>query len=339
MSVTRTIIAVLLFFICAPVAIADDIIINAVGDIMLAGPWTPQLKKKGYDFPFKEVAAELAFGDITLGNLETPIAETGDEFTGKKFRFRAEPSVAGALKNARINVVTLANNHTMDFGAPALLETIRHLDREGIAHCGAGENSAAARAMALMTAQGKKLAFLGYSLTQPEEFFAGAARPGTAPGLENLFRSDIKKARTEADYVIVSFHWGTEGKSDVQAYQQKAAHAAIDAGANVIIGHHPHVLRGIERYQNGIIFYSLGNFTFASKSKTADTSAIVRLRFSGERREAEIIPLDVQNYRVGFQPRRLSGKRAEAVVRQLNGLSRPFRTQIEQQGERYVVAF
>jgi len=104
---------------------AEEIIINAVGDVMLAGRWAATIRKNGYDSPFQKVAAELKTGDITIANLESPIARDGSEFTEKKFRFRAEPAVAGALKRSGINLVTLANNHTMDFGEQALVETMK----------------------------------------------------------------------------------------------------------------------------------------------------------------------------------------------------------------------
>jgi poly-gamma-glutamate synthesis protein (capsule biosynthesis protein) len=318
---------------------AEEILINAVGDVMLAGRWAASIKKKGYDSPFSAVAEELSKADITIANLESPIAHTGSEFTGKKFRFLAEPEIAVALRKSGINLVTLANNHSMDFGAVALAETRQHLDQAGIASIGAGENLAEARKMALYTVKGKKIAFLGYSLTQPTEFFAGSNRSGTAPGFEKIFVKDITSARQQADYVIVNFHWGTEGKSDVQAYQRVVAHKAIDSGANVIIGHHPHVLRGIERYKKGLIFYSLGNFVFASKGKSADAGAIVRLRFSEEKQVAELFPLDILHRRVGFQPQLLSSDRACSVIERLNQLSKPFKTEIKNQGGRYVLSF
>jgi poly-gamma-glutamate synthesis protein (capsule biosynthesis protein) len=318
---------------------AGEIIINAVGDLMLAGTWAPGIRKSGYDTPFQGVAEELAKGNITIANLESPISKTGNEFTSKKFRFRAEPAVATAIKKSGINLVTLANNHSMDYGASALAETFLHLNRAGIAWIGAGENLDEARKMALYTIQDRKIAFLGYSLTQPSEFFAGNNRPGTTPGLETIFVEDIRRARQQADTVIVSFHWGTEGKNTVQPYQRIAARKAIDAGADVIIGHHPHVLRGVERYKKSLIFYSLGNFVFASKSKTADTSMIVRLRLGDTHREAELLPLDILHKRVGFQPHLLSGAKAQDVINYLNRLSKPFNTEIENHDNRYVLAF
>jgi poly-gamma-glutamate capsule biosynthesis protein CapA/YwtB (metallophosphatase superfamily) len=107
----------------------------------------------------------------------------------------------------------------------------------------------------------------------------------------------------------------------------------------VIIGHHPHVLRGIERYKTGIVFYSLGNFTFASKSGSADASVIVRLRMSDAKREAELLPLDILHHRVGFQPQRVSGKQAAQIIERLNNLSAPLKTNIENRDGRYLVTF
>lgn len=329
-----------LTLLCIPISLrAEEIVINAVGDIMLAGRWIPALKSKGYDYPFGGVKGELAGGDINLANLESPIATCGSECTTKQFRFRAEPAVAKAIRAAGFNLVTLANNHSMDFGGEALAETLRHLDTAGIAWIGAGPNLDEARKMALYSIKGKKVAFLGYSLTQPIEFFAGKTRPGTAPGYEKLVTADVASARRQADYVVVSFHWGKEASGAVQDYQRKAAHNAIDAGADVIIGHHPHVLQGIELYKRGIIFYSLGNFTFASKSSTADVSALVRLRLDENLRTAEILPLDVLHRRVGFQPRFLSGDSAKSVIEKLRVLSRPYKTEIQNKDGKYSVTF
>lgn len=327
-----------LTLLCAPVSLqAKEITINAVGDIMLAGKWAPLLKAKGYDYPFGGVKAELAGADINLANLESPLATRGNEYIGKQFRFRADPAVAKAVRKAGFNLVTLANNHSMDFGGEALAETMQHLDSAGITWIGAGANLDEARKMALYTIKGKKVAFLGYSLTQPIEFFAGQNRPGTAPGYEKLVTADVASARRQADYVIVSFHWGKEASGIVQDYQRKAAHNAIDAGADVIIGHHPHVLQGIELYKNGVIFYSLGNFTFASKSTTADVSALIRLRFEEKQLSAEILPLDVLHRRIGFQPQVLSGNRAGAVIEKLLELSRPYKTKIQNRNGKFFV--
>jgi poly-gamma-glutamate synthesis protein (capsule biosynthesis protein) len=219
------------------------------------------------------------------------------------------------------------------------METIQNLENAGIARVGAGKNLAEARKMALYTIKGKRIVFLGYSLTQPVEFFAGRNRPGTAPGFDKFFAEDIRQARQQADYVIVSFHWGTEGRSEIHPYQRTVAHKAIDAGADVIIGHHPHVLRGIERYKTGIVFYSLGNFAFASKGRSAEAGVMVRLRFGEGKREAELLPLDILHRRVGFQPQPVSGKQAAVIIERLNMLSHPLKTRIENRDGRYMVTF
>lgn len=338
---SRYIIIITLFFsvLETPYAVAEELVINAVGDVMLAGRWGSELKKRGFKTPFAHVADALKQGDVTIANLEMPLAGGGVEFTEKKFRFRGDPAIASALKSSGINLVTLANNHIMDFGADALTETVQHLEKSKIAWIGAGKNLSEARTMALYSIKGKKIAFLGYSLTQPTEFFAGKNRPGTAPGFEKVFVEDIKSARNQADYVVVSVHWGTEGKEDTQGYQRDIAHKVIDAGADVIIGHHPHVLRGVERYRNGIIFYSLGNFAFASKSKIADVTVIVRLHLDDRKREAELLPVDILYRRVGFQPQLLSDGKGAYVIERLNKLSKPFNTTIESREGSYRIPF
>jgi poly-gamma-glutamate capsule biosynthesis protein CapA/YwtB (metallophosphatase superfamily) len=340
MKPAAALIAALALLLCAPgPAAAEELVITAVGDIMLAGRWTPVLKRKGFDYPFGGTLAELATGDINLANMESPIARGGREFTSKRYRFRAGPELAPALRRAGFHLVSLANNHSMDFGETALRETMQHLERAGIGWIGAGANLTEARTAAMYAVKGKRVAFLAYSLTRPTEFFAGAQRPGTAPGLERIYTEDIAVARSQADYVIVAFHWGAEGSSRIRPYQRATAHRAIDAGADAVIGHHPHVLQGVERYKTGIIFYSLGNFAFASTSSTARFGALVRLRLDDGTRRAEIVPLDVLFSRVQFRPRILAGAQADTVVKNLNELSKPFGTVIRKEGNRYVVDF
>jgi poly-gamma-glutamate synthesis protein (capsule biosynthesis protein) len=316
---------------------AQEIVINAVGDIMLAGSGTQTFKRVGYDYPFAATTAELRTGDITIGNLESPIASRGKEFVNKKYRFRSAPQAAAALKNAGFSIVTLANNHMMDFGRTALVETRQHLDRAGISYAGAGESLYEARKSAIITVKGIKVAFLAYSLTLPEEFYATAGQPGTAPGYFRFYREDIAEARTVADYVVVSFHWGAESREIPNPYQVTAAHRAIDAGADVVIGHHPHVLQGLERYKNGIIFYSLGNFAFGSASISSDRSVIARIYLENGVKGVELIPLNVLNREVHFQPRVLSGKRGQRVIDHLNKISRRWNTEIAADHGRFLV--
>ncbi len=186
------------------------------------------------------------------------------------------------MKRAGFNVLSMANNHMLDYGADGLLETIHHLDSLGINHSGAGDSLSSARREAIVTCNGSKIAFLSYSLTFPKEFYADKDRAGTAPGFRPTLEEDISRARASADYVVVSFHWGQELAVMPKKYQVTAARLAVDAGADIVIGHHPHVLQGIEHYKNALIFYSLGNFAFGSLSKSCDRSIIVRITLTKE---------------------------------------------------------
>jgi poly-gamma-glutamate synthesis protein (capsule biosynthesis protein) len=316
---------------------AAAVTVNAVGDIMLAGSSVRTMHKLGYDYPFAATAKTLRQGDIVIGNLEAPVAAAGDEFTAKKFRFKLDPKAAPALKNAGFTHLSLANNHILDFGEEGLRQTVRILGMQGLDFSGAGADLAAARKAIITEVKGVKIAILSYSLVYPEEFFAGTDRAGTAPGYAPLFTADITAAKKAADYVIVSFHWGGEGLDKPKPYQKSAGHRAIDAGADIVIGHHPHVLQGIEYYRSGVIFYSLGNFAFGSMSRSADRSIIARITLEDGIKEVEIIPLNVLNSDVRFQPRILTGPRSAAVASNLNRLSKEMGSVISATDGRYLV--
>jgi poly-gamma-glutamate capsule biosynthesis protein CapA/YwtB (metallophosphatase superfamily) len=317
---------------------AEELVITAVGDVMLAGSGTPTYNREGYDYPFVKLAPELAKGDLLVGNLEAPIARCGAEFTTKQFRFKTDPRAAAAFKRVGFKVMTLANNHMLDYGAEGLRETLGYLDQQRIGHSGAGENLAAARKEAVVTVKGKTVAVLAYSFTFPEEFYAGSERPGTAPGQPGYYREDIVRAKANYDFVVVSFHWGAEKATEPKPYQLAAAHLAIDAGADLVIGHHPHVLQGIELYKGRAIFYSLGNFVFGSISPTSDRSVIARVTLVGDQQQIELVPLNILNSEIRYQPVVLAGASGEAVIDSLNELCRPLGTSIVWEGGSYWVA-
>lgn len=328
-------VSLLLFCVSPSSAEAGKVVLAAVGDIMLAGSASSTLSQQGYDYPFAATRHLLRDADIAVGNLEAPLARNGEEFTGKKFRFKASPRAASALRRAGFSVVTLANNHIMDYGASGLRETMASLRRENILFAGAGGNLAEARKPALVRKNGVNVAFLAYSLTFPVEFYAGPVRPGAAPGYSSLFRKDIKKAKSSADYVVVSFHWGAEGAAVPKSYQVRVAREAVDAGADVVIGHHPHVLQGVERYRERLILYSLGNFAFGSTSRNAKTSMMARIVLDHGVREVELYPLNVLNAEVRFQPTVLEGARGLGVISHVRALSRQWGTEIVADGMRY----
>ncbi len=295
---------------------------------MLGARAAPILAAHGYDYPFVHVRRFLLEAHLAIGNLEGPLTEAGDPYPDKRYVFRSPPArVAPALAAAGFDVLTLANNHTMDYGVEGLEQTRAALDAVGIRHAGAGHDLLQARAPAILDAGGHRVAVLAYSLTFPEEFWARADRPGTAFGHEQHVRADVSAARARADVVVVSFHWGGEASTELRDYQPRLARAAIDAGALIVLGHHPHVLQGIERYGDGVIFYSLGNFVFGSYGREARASVIVQLDVEDAKLVgARLIPIDVNNFAVRFQPQPLSGERAEAVVTELARLSETLHT-------------
>ncbi len=316
-------------------ALADDppqeeITIAAVGDLMLGGRTEPFLKEFGPEYPFTGVMPFLGKADVAVGNLESPISTRGTAVENKKFTLRAGPLAARALKCAGLRVVSLANNHAMDFGPLALQDTLAALDDNGILYSGAGMDLDDARTPALVRIKGKTLAFLSYSLTFPLEFFASAGRPGTAPGYAEFIKADIEKIRPAADLVIVSFHWGAELMTTAKDYQIELGHQAIDWGADLVLGHHPHVLQELEVYKGRLIAYSLGNFVFGSESNRTNFSMILLLTFQGKRLvRVEAVPLDVNNYRVKYRPHALTGKAAAEVLDSINAASARFKTKLE----------
>lgn len=304
--------------------------IVAVGDIMLGGSAAPEMVKFGYDYPFADVRAVLRGADVVFANLEGPLTEAGEPERDKRYVFRSPPGKVGpALAAAGFNVVSLANNHTMDYGVEGLRQTLSALAAVGIKHAGAGLNLQQARQPALIRAGDQTVAVLAYSLTFPESFWARAGVAGTAFGHEQHVRADVQAARERADIVMVSFHWGREATTELRDYQPRLGRAAIDAGATIVLGHHPHILQGIERYKHGIIFYSLGNFAFGSYSRIAQRSIIAELDIEDARLfRVRLVPLNVNNVEVAFQPRRIASSEAERVVAELRELSAPLQTQI-----------
>jgi len=313
----------------------DRILINVVGDIMLGGSAMGTFEKSGYDYPFDETAPYFRAGDVNFANLETPVTREGEPIAGKQFTFRMSPDAVPSLAKVGFNLLSLANNHIMDYGEKGLAQTLSILRAYHVGFSGAGPNEAQARLPAVIRVKGKKIALLAYSAVLPASFYAGKDRAGTAFAFEESLRSDIPLARKESDFLIVSFHWGRELQSFPEEYQIRLAHRAIDLGADLIVGHHPHVLQGIEVYQGRPIFYSLGNFAFSSYSPSVHSSILAELTLIGNRIEQiELIALNVYNPVVDVRPRVLSGEDAEAVIDEVTEASWPFGTSIGWEADR-----
>ncbi len=307
--------------------IAEEVVVVCAGDVLLSGGMLPVMRRRGVQFPFEQTAEVLRSADIAICNLEAPFGEGGEPFN-KKFAFRVPPKWVKGLSHAGFDLVSLANNHIMDYGVKPLRTTLSLLKREGIGCSGAGLDIGEARRPAILDRKGLKVGFLSYSNTFPTQFYASRSKPGTAPGYERYLREDIRKVKEEVDFLIVAFHWGEELSTEPQPYQTRLGRMAVDLGADLVLGHHPHVSQGIEVYRSGIIAYSLGNFAFGSVSKKAK-GILLRVRVSKDGvRKGEVIPLKVRNDLVGYQPRILKGGEAEVEINRIKDLSLPFRTEI-----------
>jgi poly-gamma-glutamate capsule biosynthesis protein CapA/YwtB (metallophosphatase superfamily) len=234
-----------------------------VGDVMWASTVEMRLKENGFDYPYLKVKELLQRSDITVANLETPITTRGEPQT-KQYAYRSSPDGLPAFKEAGFDLVNLANNHILDYGLEGLMDTFDVLDRYDIKRVGAGRNAKEAFQPVIITKNGVKVAFVGFSKVVPENWWkAGSETPGVADTYATKVPVDaIKNARKAADLVVVLAHWGAERAEQPEPYQIDFAKEYIDAGADLVVGAHPHVLQGFEQYKGKWIAYSLGNFVF-----------------------------------------------------------------------------
>ncbi len=315
---------------------SDKIVtIVAVGDIMLANRYTPYLKKHGYDFPFTYTQPITSSADIAFGNLEAPMSLNNKNKRKKQFAFRAHPDTVKSLLYAGFDVLSLANNHILDFGQKAFYDTLQILKKNNIQYIGGGANRQEAEAMKIIETKGIKIGFLGFSKTYPVAFYAGKNRPGTATTGVKKLRTIIKKNKDKVDFLVVSFHWGKEYTWKPRSYQISLARTAIDSGALIVLGHHPHCIQPVEKYKNGIIAYSLGNFAFGSygrpPKRKADKSLILKIYLNKKKiMGVKILPLDVYNYRVKFQSRVPDNiKLRDKIINYIKKISKKFNTAMD----------
>jgi poly-gamma-glutamate synthesis protein (capsule biosynthesis protein) len=291
-------IILLLFILNFNLTIASTITITAAGDLML-GSWTQDvIKSFGYEYPFQNIDTIFKDADLVFANLEAPFGSKGQAFP-KTYSFQVRPDLINVLTSGRLNLVSIANNHIMDFGIESLIETMNLLRENNIWFAGAGLNLSKAREPALFKINDKKIVFMAYSLTFPEEFWATDTSAGTCFPFDTFVYKDIKKFKKGNDLVIVSCHWGEELRETPKDYQIELAHNLIDAGADIILGHHPHVVQGIELYKEKLIAYSLGNFIFGSYSKNATDSFILKIKWDDAGlKTCKVIPINIFNEEV-----------------------------------------
>ncbi|WP_440953861.1 CapA family protein [Methanosarcina sp. Mfa9] len=252
----------------------DYVTLTAVGDIMLGWGVEERIKSGSGGYPFESVASILQSSDVTFGNLEAPLTTESEkavwDYTkildkpviidgkayGSSIYCKADPVAAERLSHAGFNILSLANNHIMDYGEEGLNETLDALTKYNIKTIGAGRDLSDARKPAVFRINGVNVGILAYCDT----YIAGRRRAGVAP--TKYIEQDIQSLKKDADFIVVSIHQGM----DISEYPLKSEiermHQIIDWGANIILRHHPHVVQGVEEYNGGIILYSLGNFVF-----------------------------------------------------------------------------
>ena len=232
------------------------------GDIMLSRfIGTLSARKNDWTFPFRRIADTTRPADIAVGNLEGPISARGER-AGSEHSFRADPRAIQGLTFAGFDVVSIANNHIWDYGAEAFLDTLEILRKNGIQPVGGGEDYSKAHAPVIKEIRGIRFAFLSYTNLISRSLAVESQTPAISFAEKEEIVRDIKEARKKSDVVVALFHWGDEYETRPNALQEDLAHAAIDAGAKLVIGHHPHTIQDTEEYNGGFIAYSLGNLVF-----------------------------------------------------------------------------
>ena len=254
----------------------------SVGDINLGDTPGAAIAAEGPRYPWESVGRRLRRADIAFGNLECAVSERGTPFP-KQFNFRGTPAaLAGLRRHSGIDVLNLANNHVGDFGTAALLDTVRGVKRNGIRAVGAGPNLARALRAQVVERLGLRVAFVGFSNILPLEFAAGPGTPGVAWATPESVGQAVRAARQRADVVVATFHWGIEKAPYEAADQAELATVAADAGAQLVIGAHPHVLQPLRRVGSALVAYSLGNFVFGAHSSETAATGVLETDLSAE---------------------------------------------------------
>lgn len=276
----------------------EDINLLFTGDIYLSDYVLNQYKQKGLDgILSKELQEEFHEADIAMVNQEFAFTTRGTKAKDKQYTFRVDPKNVQVFKDMQIDIVALANNHTMDFGIEGLTDSFEALKSAGIKYAGAGNNLSEARNINYFDVNDKKIAYLAASRVIPEPGWnAYKNKAGMLTTYDPAFLlEDIKTAESQSDFVIVYVHWGVERQESPLEYQRNLAKQYIDAGADLVIGSHPHVLQGIEYYNGKPIIYSLGNFMFYS---SINQTAVLKVSLNEENEaQVRLLPGKAENSR------------------------------------------
>nr|WP_272879029.1 CapA family protein [Clostridium sp. Cult2] len=303
------------------------------GDVMMDGSIKRQIDRNGYAYPWEKVRNYFQSSDLSIVNLETSITTRGKKWPEKEYNFRSYPETLKPMKEAGIDVVTLANNHTLDYGFEGLMDTLNHLEKNEIAYAGGGRNKREALMGTVIEREGVKIGIISFSRVIPDvKWYATDKKLGLVGAYDGYTKDMMKRIeelKKEVDIVILSIHWGKEGNVEPRPEEIAVARKAIDMGADIVMGHHPHVLQGIEVYKGKPIFYSLGNFVFGSKNDLNRTTMIGQVIIEDKKIDRiKIIPCTIINGR----PIPVDDEKKREKIDYIKALSSPLKTSISEDG-------
>lgn len=297
------------------------------GDMILTVSIDHYVKKYSISYPLRRLNSWLQGADYTVVNLESCFTLRGTRYRNKKYTFRAPPFHMQMLQDAGVDAVSLANNHLLDFGQVGMDDTLATLQRYRIESYGAGTNLGEALRPLKTVLHGVPLYLLGGCTIRPADFYAGAQRPGTAPLDTARLTAIIRRLKKKRCLVLVTPHWGYEKRALPNPRQIKAARALIDAGADAVIGHHPHVPQSVELYKGRPVIYSLGNCLVGYYNTAYRNNLGVTLHCRGNRLIKVVFDSFAgKNLQSGFQPYPVTGPAGVRDMRYLKWISRPFKT-------------
>lgn len=311
----------------------NNIKIIALGDIMLGRGVGNILRKNGINLAYEDFKNIFEDSDILFGNLESPISDKGKKLPGKGICLRARPEMIEVLKKAGFDLVSLANNHIVDYDSEGLIDTINILEENSIGYVGAGENIHEARKPYIMDIKDTSVGFLAYekfahiyySNSYKRRFVATEDTPGTAPLDIDVILEDIGYIKDKVDTVIVSLHWGVEESNNITEEQRKLAHKLIDNGVDIILGHHPHVIQPIEIYKGKPIVYSMGNYIFDQNDENNKQGMVVSISIEDKDiKEIKAIPLYIKNKSNPIIPK---GEKGKYIMNKIINLSKKVNTE------------
>lgn len=310
------------------------------GDVMFDWGLRDVMRKQGFFAPVEKLRPLFEEVDFRMVNLETPVSSTNTHIDKvKSYVFNAKPEELKVLKYLYIDLVFLANNHSMDYGKKGLEETLENLQKSEISFIGAGNNLEEAKKPYVLKTQHGNFYIYSRSAIGESRLFANEKKPGAA----FFYPKELLEAaysKKKEDIYIASLHWGIEYNPEPTSTQVNQAHALIDAGFKIVVGHHPHIPQGIEKYNDGIVVYSLGNFVFGSRNPYITHNILTIFHFRENKLlQCEVVPVFGKFQKSEHIIYPLNKKDAEEFLLEIAVLSEKLGTKLEIQNGRGYINF